>query len=230
MKGKINVIAIDGHSSCGKSSTAKLVAAILDMGYIDTGAMYRAVTLYFIENDISIENDVAIQDALGSIEIEFRVGLGNNNSVIFLNGKEVESSIRTLRVANKVSAVAALPSVRQYLVSQQRKLGEAGNVIMDGRDIGTNVFKDAILKVFMTASVDKRTERRFLELKEKGESPAENEIRENLIERDRIDSTRADNPLRQADDAVLLDTSDHTLKSQVDFIVSQYKNVIAKGS
>lgn len=200
------------------------------MGYIDTGAMYRAVTLYFIENDISIENDVAIQDALGSIEIEFRVGLGNNNSVIFLNGKEVESSIRTLRVANKVSAVAALPSVRQYLVSQQRKLGEAGNVIMDGRDIGTNVFKDAILKVFMTASVDKRTERRFLELKEKGESPAENEIRENLIERDRIDSTRADNPLRQADDAVLLDTSDHTLKSQVDFIVSQYKNVIAKGS
>jgi cytidylate kinase len=126
-----------------------------------------------------------------------------------------------------VSVVAAIPAVRTFLVDQQRKLGEAGNVIMDGRDIGTNVFRDAVLKVFMTASVGKRTERRYLELKEKGDEPSINEIRENLIQRDHIDSTRADNPLRQAEDALLLDTSDHTLKTQVDFIVTAYKKAIA---
>ncbi len=197
------------------------------MGYIDTGAMYRATTLYFIQNEVSTDNPEEVLAALEKINIEFKVGLGANNSVIFMNGVQVEQYIRGLEVANMVSLVAALPTVRKFLVDQQRKLGEAGNVIMDGRDIGTNVFKDAVLKVFMTASVNKRTDRRYLELKEKGDVPSKKEIMDNLIKRDHIDSTRADNPLRQADDALLLDTSDHTLKTQVDFIVTAYKKVIA---
>lgn len=207
-------IAIDGYSSCGKSTTAKAVAKRLGYAYIDTGAMYRAVTLYFIQNHITITNPKEIENALQNIKIEFRRDEAGRN-LTFLNGLNVEDEIRKLYVANRVSEVSAIAAVRYELVAQQRRLGKKKGVVMDGRDIGTVVFPEAELKVFMTADAEIRAFRRQTELLEKGELVDIEEILENIKNRDLIDTTRKESPLRQAADAVLIDTSYMTLDEQV---------------
>lgn len=211
------IIAIDGYSSCGKSSTAKLVASQLGFTYIDTGAMYRAVTLYFHQNHVALTNPKEIAKALSQVTIEFRRSDDGVNET-FLNGLNVEKEIRKLYIANLVSEVSAIGAVRHAMVDQQRKMGKRRGLVMDGRDIGTVVFPDAELKVFMTAEPSIRAQRRQQELLEKGEVLGLQEILDNLEKRDLIDTTRAESPLRQADDAVLLDTSFMTLDEQVEQI------------
>lgn len=208
------IIAIDGYSSCGKSTTAKQVAKNLGYTYIDTGAMYRAVTLYFINNRVTLTNPKDVSKALDNIMIEFRrdeEGAG----ITYLNGLNVEKEIRKMYVANKVSEVSAIAEVRHSLVAQQRVMGAKKGVVMDGRDIGTVVFPDAHLKVFMTADPVIRAERRQKELFEKGEIATLDEILENIKKRDFIDTTRTESPLRQAPDAVLIDTSYMTFGEQI---------------
>ncbi|MDP5122198.1 MAG: (d)CMP kinase [Spirosomaceae bacterium] len=221
------IIAIDGYSSCGKSTTAKQVAAKLDYTYIDTGAMYRAVTLYFINNRISLTNPKEVARALENIVIEFRrekVGEG----VTYLNGLNVEDEIRKLYVANKVSEVSAIADVRHSLVAQQRVMGAKKGVVMDGRDIGTVVFPDAHLKVFMTAEPLIRAERRQIELLAKGETATLDEILANIKKRDFIDTTRNESPLRQAADAVLIDTSYMTFDEQIGAVCLLADQAIAR--
>lgn len=212
------IIAIDGYSSCGKSTTAKRVADILKYTYIDTGAMYRAVTLYFVEHFISLSNEKEIAKALNNIEIEFRRNNDLNKTETYLNGLNVENEIRKLYIANKVSEVSAIAEVRHAMVSQQRKMGKKKGIVMDGRDIGTVVFADAELKVFMTADPLVRAQRRQIELMAKGDIIDLDDILKNIEKRDLIDTTRAESPLRQADDAVLIDTTYMTLDEQVDTI------------
>jgi CMP/dCMP kinase len=212
------IIALDGFSSCGKSTTAKRVAKKLGYGYIDTGAMYRAVTLFFIENHISLTNQKEINQALENIHIEFRRNPEEQNQT-YLNGLNVEDEIRKLYVANLVSEVSAIPEVRRQMVHLQRKMGRRKGFVMDGRDIGTVVFPDAELKVYMTADPDTRAYRRQIELYEKGETVPLEEIIKNIKKRDIIDTTRADSPLKQADDALLMDTTFMTLDEQVEQIV-----------
>lgn len=204
MSDKIN-IAIDGHSSCGKSTLAKDLARALGYRYIDSGAMYRAVTLYFLENGITVDNDNKIVEALKNINIELRYPEGQFQ--IFLNGREITSRIKQMDVSSYVSEVAAVPVVRRKLVEIQRQLGQHKGVVMDGRDIASVVFPDAELKIFVTAEVDIRTERRFNELKNKSLQIQKSEVKENLIHRDYIDSNREDSPLIQTEDAILLDNS-----------------------
>lgn len=211
------IIAIDGYSSCGKSSTAKLVASQLGFTYIDTGAMYRAVTLYFHQNHVALTNPKEIAKALSQVTIEFRRSEDGANET-FLNGLNVEKEIRKLYIANLVSEVSAIGAVRHAMVDQQRKMGKRRGLVMDGRDIGTVVFPDAELKVFMTAEPSIRAQRRQQELLEKGEVLGLQEILDNIEKRDLIDTTRAESPLRQAEDAVLLDTSFMTLDEQVEQI------------
>lgn len=208
------IIAIDGYSSCGKSTTAKKVATRLGYTYIDTGAMYRAVTLYFINNHITLTNPKEVSRALDNISIEFRRNEAGEG-ITYLNGMNVESEIRKLYVANKVSEVSAIAEVRHALVAQQREMGAKKGVVMDGRDIGTVVFPDAHLKVFMTADSVIRAERRQKELFEKGEVVTLNEILDNIKKRDFIDTTRKESPLRQAPDATLIDTSYMTFGEQI---------------
>lgn len=211
------IIAIDGFSSCGKSTLAKTLAKRLDFTFIDTGAMYRAVTLYLIENDIDFQDAEALKQALEHIHIEIKKeGEGNR---FFLNGKDVSEEIRQMYVSEKVSEVSALPQVRETLVKQQRKMGAEGRVVMDGRDIGTVVFPNAHLKIFMTASPEVRAERRYEELKAKGEEVTLEEVRQNLNHRDQIDTTRAVSPLKQAEDAVLLDNSHLSREEQLEFVL-----------
>lgn len=213
------VIAIDGFSACGKSTTAKSVAAQLGYSYIDSGAMYRAVTLYFIENFINITDPKAIDKALEKITIEFHFNPKTNKNETYLNGLNVEEEIRKMYISEKVSEVSALPAVRHAMVAQQRKLGKKKGVVMDGRDIGTNVFPDAELKVFMTANMQVRAERRQRELLEKNQLIGLPDILDNLQKRDHMDSNRAENPLRQADDAHVIDTSYMTFEEQVEEIL-----------
>ena len=208
------IIAIDGYSSCGKSTTAKHVASKLGYAYIDTGAMYRAVTLYFIQNRISFTNPKEIAEALKKIKITFRRE-SNGENVTVLNGVNVEKEIRQLYVANKVSEVSAIAAVRHALVAQQQQMGAKKGVVMDGRDIGTVVFPDAHLKVFMTADPLIRAERRQKELLERGEVVSLDEIIKNIRKRDFIDTTRTESPLRQAPDAILIDTSYMTFQEQI---------------
>ncbi|MDX5436355.1 MAG: (d)CMP kinase [Pontibacter sp.] len=215
------VIAVDGYSSCGKSTTAKLVAAELGYAYIDTGAMYRAVTLYFLEHHVSLTNPKEIKEALANIDIEFHNNPKTKRNEIFLNGLNVEDEIRKMYISDKVSEVSVIPEVRRAMVAQQQKMGKKRGVVMDGRDIGTAVFPDAEVKVFMTADVDTRTKRRQEELLEKKQLVNFDEIRENLLKRDLIDSTRAESPLRQAEDACLLDTSHMTIDEQVEFVMER---------
>lgn len=211
------IIAIDGYSSCGKSTTAKSVAKRMGFGYIDTGAMYRAVTLYFMQNHVSFSNPVQVSSALHDINIEFRVNeLGENQT--YLNGLNVEDEIRKLEVANKVSEVSAIKEVRVALVSQQRKMGKKRGFVMDGRDIGTVVFPDAELKVFMTADASVRAERRQIELLAKGDVLDIKEIQENIKKRDFIDTTRLESPLMRAEDALLIDTTFMTLDEQIETV------------
>jgi CMP/dCMP kinase len=213
------VVAIDGYSSCGKSTTAKIVAKELHYAYIDTGAMYRTVTLYFLEHYIDLTNPRKISQALQDIHITFERNSRTQRNEVFLNGLNVEDEIRKMYISNKVSEVSVIPEVRHCLVRQQQKMGKKRGVVMDGRDIGTTVFPDAEVKVFMTADIYTRAKRRQQELLEKGEMVALNEIMENLQKRDLIDSTRKESPLVQAADAKLLDTSYITIDEQVDFVL-----------
>ena len=213
------VVALDGHSSCGKSTTAKQVAKELGYAYIDTGAMYRAVTLYFLEHYIDLTNPKKIQEALANIEVTFHRNPKTNRNEVFLNGLNVEDEIRTMYVSNMVSEVSVIPAVRRAMVAEQQKMGKRRGVVMDGRDIGTVVFPDAEVKVFMTADVETRAKRRQEELFEKDQLVPFDEIVENLKKRDHIDSTREDSPLRQAEDAHLLDTSHITIDEQVEFVM-----------
>jgi len=207
-------IAIDGHSSCGKSTLAKALAKSLNYIYVDSGAMYRAVTLYFLQNEIDIKDEEAILLALEDITISFKNLEGQNTT--FLNGLNVENEIRSMEVSNFVSPVAALSVIRKRVVKQQRAMGKDKGIVMDGRDIGTVVFKDAELKIFLTASPEIRVQRRFDELIKKGQNVTKDAVRENLIKRDHIDSTRADSPLKQTEDAVIIDNSNLNQAEQLD--------------
>jgi cytidylate kinase len=221
------IIAIDGYSACGKSTLAKALAADLGYAYIDTGAMYRAVTHYFLENQIELDDAAAVDHALAHISIDFRPGPDGNHT--YLNDIDVSSEIRGLAVSRLVSPVAAIPAVRRAMVAQQRRMGERGRVVMDGRDIGTVVFPDADLKLFVTADLEERVRRRTTELREKGKQVAEASVRENLSERDHIDSTRADSPLRRAADAVLIDNTRLNRTEQLELAKRLVTEQLAKG-
>ncbi len=225
--GKI-VIAIDGFSGCGKSSTAKAVAKELGYVYIDSGAMYRAATLHFLNEFLSPTNPQDVEKALKTLDISFHTNSESQKQETYLNGLNVEDEIRSMRVAQNVSEVATIASVRKELVSQQRRLGKKKGVVMDGRDIGSVVFPDAELKVFMTADLDTRAGRRQQELMEKGEIANLKEIKINLEERDRIDSTRTESPLKKMPDAIEIDTSFLNFEEQVDQIVTEARAIITK--
>lgn len=199
------IVAIDGLSSCGKSTLAKALAKSLHYAYLDSGAMYRAVTLYFLNNKIDYENPDAVVGALQQIEIHFERIEGQNR--MFLNGRDVERDIREMYVNDHVSPVSAISAVRRAMVAQQQAMGKRRGIVADGRDIGTVVFPDAELKIYLIADADVRTSRRHLELAAKGIDAEWGDIQRNLLERDRIDSGRADSPLRQADDAVVIDNT-----------------------
>ena len=217
MKNGNFVIAIDGFSSCGKSTVAKALAKKLNFVFVDSGAMYRAVTLYFQRNNISLSDDAAIKSAIENIHIDL-VPLADKTQVL-LNGEDVSDAIRTMEVSEYVSEVSAIKAVRHAMVKQQQALGAKRNIVMDGRDIGTTVFPNADLKVFMTASPQVRAERRFAELTAKGEVITMEEVKDNLSHRDHIYSTREESPLRQADDAVVLDNSELNQEEQLAFVV-----------
>jgi CMP/dCMP kinase len=214
------VIALDGYSSCGKSTTAKRVAAALGYRFIDTGAMYRAVTLFFIQNHISLSNPKEIDKALAGIEIHFEYNPMHSKSDVYLNGLNVEDEIRKMYVTNLVSEVSAITTVRRAMVAQQQRMGKRRGLVMDGRDIGTMVFPDAEVKIFMKADTVVRAQRRQQELLQKGEMIDLDEIIENIKKRDIIDSTRHEGPLRKATEAIELDTTHMTLDEQVDFVVA----------
>lgn len=220
------VIAIDGYSGCGKSSTAKAVAKILGYTYIDSGAMYRAATLQFLKNGTDITDIKEILSSLSQIEISFRANPDNGRQETYLNGENVEDAIRSMEVSDYVSEVSKIKEVRTALVAQQQKLGDAKGVVMDGRDIGTVVFPDAELKVFMTADLQIRAARRQQELQEKGVEVKLEEIIRNLEERDEIDSTRKESPLLKADDAIEVDTSYLKFDDQVKKVVDLAKEKI----
>lgn len=212
------IIAIDGYSACGKSTTAKEVARDLNYRYIDSGAMYRAVTKYFLDQHISITNPKEVEKALDNIRISFVIN-SKGISETFLNGINVESAIRKMKISENVSQVSALKEVRIAMVQQQRKLGKEKGIVMDGRDIGTVVFPDAELKVFLTADMLVRAFRRQKELLERNDLVDIDEIVENLTRRDQIDSTRKESPLVKAENAVLIDTTHITIDEQVDEVI-----------
>ncbi|MBT1704154.1 (d)CMP kinase [Chryseosolibacter indicus] len=218
MKFKKIVIALDGYSACGKSTTAKQAASILGYRYIDTGAMYRAVTLYFLENHVALTNQREVEKALVNINVSFKVN-SKNVTETFLNGLNVEKEIRKMRVSENVSQVSAIKEVRSAMVEQQRKMGKEKAVVLDGRDIGTVVFPNAELKLFMTADMLVRAFRRQKELLEKDQLVDLDEVIQNIQQRDKIDTTRAESPLRQADDAIVIDTTHITVEEQVDEVV-----------
>lgn len=213
------IIAIDGYSACGKSSTAKKVAKDLNYVYIDTGAMYRAVTLYFIDNYVDVTNPKSISNALDNIAIHFQHNPQTLQSDTYLNGLNVEEKIRDMKVSEKVSEISAIKAVRNALVKQQQKMAKSKAVVMDGRDIGTVVFPEADLKIFMNADFDVRAERRQKELFDKDNLVDLEDVKENLRMRDRLDTTREESPLKRADDAIDVDTTQVTLEEQVEQIV-----------
>lgn len=220
------IIAIDGYSGCGKSTTAKVVARALGYTYIDTGAMYRAATLYFIRKHIDVANVAEVARALEELQITFAAERASQTYDVHLNGENVEDEIRQMEVSRRVSEVSAVPAVRKAMVAQQRLMGEQRGVVMDGRDIGTNVFPDAALKVFMTARIEVRAQRRMAELLAKGQHVDLAAIRHNLEERDEIDANRKENPLRKAKDAIEIDTSDLTFDQQVNKVLSLARELI----
>lgn len=222
------VIAIDGFSSCGKSTFAKAIAARLGYIFIDTGAMYRSVTLYALEHG-AINSGIVDEDAiirlLDDITITFRFNPMRGASDIYVNGELVEGKIRTIEVSNFVSPVSSIGEVRQKLVAMQQSMGARRGVVMDGRDIGTVVFPDAELKIFMTADPKVRAERRFAELTAKGDKVCFEEILDNVVSRDNADMTRAISPLRQADDAIVLDNSYMTVEQQMEWFDREFARV-----
>ncbi|MDP4620198.1 MAG: (d)CMP kinase [Sediminibacterium sp.] len=210
------IIAIDGFSSCGKSTLAKAMAKNLEYVFIDTGAMYRAVALFFLRAGIDFGNTSDIAAALNKITLQFKYNSTTLQSDMYLNEENVEQEIREMRVSQKVSEVAALALVRDFAVAQQQAMGESKGIVMDGRDIGTVVFPKAELKIFITASPDIRVQRRFLELSAKSPAITVEEIAENLQHRDLIDTTREHSPLKQANDALVLDNSNMSREAQLD--------------
>ena len=221
------IVAIDGHSSCGKSTMAKSLAAQVGYIYVDTGAMYRAVTLFAMRQglfDAQGQPDAARLEALvPEIEVSFRLDPDTHLPLVCLNGEVVEEEVRTLEVSSHVSAIAALPFVREALTRQQQRMGEEKGIVMDGRDIGTVVFPQAELKVFVTASAEVRAQRRFLELTAKGQAVAFEDILRNVQERDYIDSHREVAPLCQADDALVLDNSEMTREEQMQWLLDRFE-------
>lgn len=220
------IIAIDGYSSCGKSTMAKDLARTIGYTYIDTGAMYRAVTLYAMRHNL-IEDDKVDADALAAQMDNIHITFGRDKATGLpftrLNGENVEREIRSLAVSAHVSPVSALPFVRSALTRQQQEMGRAGGVVMDGRDIGTAVFPDATLKVFVTASAEVRAQRRYDELKAKGMEASFEDILKNVKERDYIDSHRDIAPLRQATDALVLDNSHMTIPEQKEWLLNEFR-------
>lgn len=220
---KNHIIAIDGHSSCGKSTLAKQLAEHFDFLYVDTGAMYRCITLLLQENSISLDDHKEIQELLHNTKIYFKKINGRQHS--FINGRDVTDEIRDPKVSDLVSEVAAISSIRKKMVEQQRLYGDENNIIMDGRDIGTVVFPQAQLKIFLTASPEIRAERRHKELLDKGIVISLDDVAKNLQKRDHIDSTREDSPLKKADDAVVVDNSNLSLTEQFEKV----KELIQEG-
>lgn len=223
------IIAIDGFSSCGKSTMAKALARSVGYLYFDSGAMYRAVALYCLENGIADEkghiDTERLRGCMNDIKITFQAHPETKNSVTLLNGRDVENEIRSLRVSRIVSPVAALDFVRTALIDQQRSMGQAKGIVMDGRDIGTTVFPDAEMKVFVTASAEVRARRRYDELAARGDTPDFNEILENVQQRDMLDRTREVSPLRKADDALLLDNSNMTREEQQAWLIDKFNEI-----
>jgi CMP/dCMP kinase len=220
------VVAIDGYSSCGKSTLAKALAKKLNFIYIDSGAMYRAVTLFFIRQNIDLRDQQSIIDALNNIQIDFQTS--DNQTLISLNSEDVSKEIPQMPVADKVSTVSAIKNVRIEMVKQQQRMGRSGNIVMDGRDIGTVVFPNADLKLFMTADPQIRAERRYNELISKGEKVNMEDVFENLAKRDYQDTTREESPLIQAEDAVILDNSHIDKTQQLEFALAYIKPLLAK--
>lgn len=222
-------IAIDGFSSCGKSTMAKDLAKEIGYIYIDSGAMYRAVTLYCLRNNLFNDDGgidaVALEKHIGDIKISFRLNDITSRPETLLNGENVETEIRTMEVSSKVSIVAALGFVREALVKLQQEMGKNKGIVMDGRDIGTVVFPDAELKIFVIASAEIRAKRRYDELTAKGQTVSYEEILANVVERDRIDQTREVSPLRKADDAIVLDNSDMSIPEQKIWLKSVFDKV-----
>ncbi len=226
MKAGNFVIAIDGFSSCGKSTVAKALAKQLNFVFVDSGAMYRAVTLYFMRHQIDIQNPEAVDQAIENIHIDL-VPLPEKTQVL-LNGEDISDAIRTMEISEYVSEVSAIKAVRHAMVKQQQALGAKRNIVMDGRDIGTTVFPNAHLKIFMTASPQVRAERRYAELTAKGELLTMEDVKENLAHRDHIDSTREESPLRQAEDAIVLDNSEMNQEEQLEFVVKLVQERLIK--
>ncbi len=222
------IVTIDGWSSCGKSTLARQLAKKLGYLYIDSGAMYRAITLYFLRNNVNIENENEIRDALKNITLQFIINEHTDKSEMYLNGENVEYIIRDLVVAEKVSDVAALKDVRTFAVKEQQQMGKKKGIVMDGRDIGTVVFPHAEVKIFMVADEEVRVGRRFREVFERNPNITLDEVKSNIALRDYIDSHREVSPLRKADDAIELDNSDLTEKQQLEFALSLVKRKLGK--
>ncbi len=220
------IVAIDGFSSCGKSTLAKDLAKAVGYAYVDTGAMYRSVTLYCLRNDLVKDNVVdeeKLRVALPDIKISFQYNADKKRNETYLNGENVEEEIRSLRVSNVVSVVSAIGFVRKAMVAQQQSYSVDRGVVMDGRDIGTVVFPDAELKIFVTASPGVRAQRRYAELTAKGDKVTMEEILENVKQRDYLDQNRKESPLRQAEDAIVLDNSEMTIPQQNEWLMERFK-------
>lgn len=226
------IIAIDGFSSCGKSTMAKDLAHELGYIYVDTGAMYRCVALYALQHKLFLKdgkiNIPELEAAMPNINISFKLNKETGRPDTYLNNENVENKIRTMEVSSRVSSIAAIPFIREALVAQQQKMGKDKGIVMDGRDIGTVVFPNAELKIFVTASPEVRAQRRYDELMEKGMEADYNEILENVKRRDYIDSHRDVSPLRKADDAIELDNSNISIEEQKQWLIKQYKRVCKK--
>ena len=216
------IIAIDGHSGCGKSTTSKLVAEHFNYKYLDSGAMYRAITLYLLRNKISYDNEDAISNNLSNIIITFKYVDGNQNT--FLNNENVEKEIRGDKISNNVSKYSSISIIREHLVSIQKEMGKRKKIVIEGRDITTVVFPDAEIKIFMTADIEVRAKRRFEDMKNNNPEVTYSDVLENLSERDSKDSNRKDSPLRIADEAIVIDTSDLEINEQTHKIIDIIKN------
>jgi len=220
------IITVDGWSSCGKSTMARQLAKKLQYIFIDSGSMYRAITLFFIRNEVNVQDPAQVAKALEQIKLSFYLNAHNENNEIYLNGENVEPFIREMKVAEKVSEVAAIREVREFAVKQQQLIGNDKGIVMDGRDIGTAVFPQAELKIFMTADNDVRVMRRYKELAAKDSSIQMEDVKSNLAQRDHMDSNREVSPLRKADDAVVLDNSHMTPDEQLNLALQWAKEKI----
>ena len=226
MKNKKIIIAIDGLSGCGKSSTAKLLAKEMNYKYLDSGAMYRAVTLYIIENSIDYQNLKKLKNILDEIRLEFIKENTSDSHQIFLNNKNVEKKIRSKKVSELVSEISKISIIRKKLVKMQRKIGDNKGIVMEGRDIATVVFPDAELKIFMQADINVRAKRRLKDFEKIGKKISLKEVKLNLLERDNKDSSRKDSPLKITSDSLILDTTSISLQDQIEFIKKEVKKII----